>query len=70
MGLSHKIQVYAERDHVLDTVDASTTLGLPVEGREYRIAAAVLADLGVRNLRLITNNPQRYAMPAMSEAEA
>jgi 3,4-dihydroxy 2-butanone 4-phosphate synthase / GTP cyclohydrolase II len=65
LGLSQKMQAYARRDHVLETVDASTTLELSVKGREYRIAAAVLADLGVRNLRLITDNPRKYAVPTM-----
>jgi 3,4-dihydroxy 2-butanone 4-phosphate synthase/GTP cyclohydrolase II len=44
-----------------DTVDANTALGLPVDSREYGIGAAILADLGVHRLRLITNNPHKYS---------
>ena len=44
----------------LDTVDANTELGLPVDSREYGIGAQILADLGVNKLRLITNNPAKY----------
>ncbi|MFF3567485.1 3,4-dihydroxy-2-butanone-4-phosphate synthase [Nocardia jiangxiensis] len=61
IGLSHKLQAYALQEDGFDTVDANTELGLPVDSREYGVAAVVLADLGVRNLRLITNNPQKYA---------
>ena len=43
-----------------DTVDANTELGLPVDSRDYGIGAAILADLGVHRLRLITNNPHKY----------
>ena len=44
----------------LDTVDANTALGQPVDSRSYGVGAAILADLGVRRLRLITNNPAKF----------
>jgi len=60
IGLGHKLRAYALQERGLDTVDANIELGLPVDSREYGIGAAILADLGVRRLRLITNNPQKY----------
>ncbi|MGW6729685.1 3,4-dihydroxy-2-butanone-4-phosphate synthase [Nocardia sp. NPDC055029] len=61
IGLGRKLQAYALQEKGFDTVDANTALGLPVDSREYSVAAAVLADLGARNLRLITNNPHKHA---------
>lgn len=43
-----------------DNVDANLALGLPVDSREYGIGVAILADLGVRRVRLITNSPHKY----------
>jgi 3,4-dihydroxy 2-butanone 4-phosphate synthase/GTP cyclohydrolase II len=60
IGLGHKLRAYALQEHGRDTVDANLELGLPVDSREYGIGAAVLADLGVTRLRLITNNPHKY----------
>jgi len=60
IGLGHKLQAYALQDRGHDTVDANTALGLPVDSRDYGIGAAILADLGVRRIRLITNNPRKY----------
>jgi 3,4-dihydroxy 2-butanone 4-phosphate synthase/GTP cyclohydrolase II len=48
------------QDGGLDTVDANTELGLPVDSREYGIGAQILADMGANQLRLITNNPAKY----------
>jgi len=59
IGLGHKLQAYQLQDGGVDTVDANTRLGLPVDDREYGIGAAILADLGVRRVRLITNNPHK-----------
>jgi 3,4-dihydroxy 2-butanone 4-phosphate synthase/GTP cyclohydrolase II len=60
IGLAHKIRAYALQEQGLDTVDANTAQGLPVDSRSYGTGAQILADLGIRRLRLITNNPAKY----------
>ena len=60
IGIGHKIRAYSLQDGGLDTVDANTELGLPIDSREYGIGAQILNDLGVRQLRLMTNNPAKY----------
>lgn len=57
IGLSNKIRAYALQDGGLDTVDANTALGLPVDGRDYAPAVSVLRYLGIEQVRLLTNNP-------------
>lgn len=57
VGLLNKLRAYAVQDQGLDTVDAQTALGLPVDDREYATGAAILTDLGVASVRLLTNNP-------------
>ena len=57
VGLLSKLQAYELQDAGADTVDANTELGLPVDAREYSAGAQMLADLGVRSVRLLTNNP-------------
>jgi 3,4-dihydroxy 2-butanone 4-phosphate synthase/GTP cyclohydrolase II len=57
IGLLSKLQAYELQDTGVDTVDANLRLGLPVDAREYSVAAQLLDDLGVRSVRLLTNNP-------------
>jgi 3,4-dihydroxy 2-butanone 4-phosphate synthase/GTP cyclohydrolase II len=59
VGLLSKLQAYALQDNGFDTVDAQTELGLPIDAREYAAGAAILADLGVTSVRLLTNNPMK-----------
>jgi 3,4-dihydroxy 2-butanone 4-phosphate synthase/GTP cyclohydrolase II len=60
IGITHKLRAYELQDRGLDTVDANLELGLPVDDREYGVGAQILAELGVRELRLMTNNPDKY----------
>jgi 3,4-dihydroxy 2-butanone 4-phosphate synthase / GTP cyclohydrolase II len=60
IGLGHKIRAYALQEAGLDTVDANIAQGLPVDSRSYGVGAQILGDLGIRRLRLITNNPAKY----------
>jgi GTP cyclohydrolase II len=59
IGLFDKIRAYALQDGGLDTVDANVALGLPIDGRDYAAAAAVLRKLGVQRARVMTNNPAK-----------
>ena len=61
IGLGNKIRAYALQEQGLDTVDANRALGLPDDARDYGVAAAMLRDLGVRSVHLMTNNPTKIA---------
>jgi GTP cyclohydrolase II len=61
IGLVNKLRAYALQDQGFDTVDANTRLGFRVDARDFRIAARMLALLGQRSIRLLTNNPAKVA---------
>lgn len=61
IGLLHKLAAYRLQDEGMDTVDANVNLGLPVDNRDYGVGSQILYDLGVRSMRLLTNNPVKRA---------
>ncbi|MDR7170410.1 bifunctional 3,4-dihydroxy-2-butanone-4-phosphate synthase/GTP cyclohydrolase II [Nocardia aobensis] len=83
IGLMHKLQAYQLQDSGHDTVDANIELGLPADARDYGTGAQILVDLGIKSMRLLTNNPakrvgldgyglsitERVPMPVRANAE-
>jgi 3,4-dihydroxy 2-butanone 4-phosphate synthase/GTP cyclohydrolase II len=61
IGLLHKLAAYNLQDDGLDTVDANVYLGFPPDARDYGVGSQILYDLGVRSMRLLTNNPTKRA---------
>ncbi len=61
IGLMHKLQAYQLQDAGSDTLDANLELGLPADARDYGTGAQILVDLGIRTMRLLSNNPAKRA---------
>jgi GTP cyclohydrolase II len=69
IGLKEKLRAYALQDQGLDTIEANLQLGHPVDSRDYALAIQVLGFLGIRSLRLMTNNPEKIRAVLSSGVE-
>lgn len=72
IGLANKLRAYALQENGADTVEANEQLGLPVDARDYQVAAQILCELGITRVRLLSNNPlkrehlERYGISVAS----